>query len=156
MLLSFDLPMSSTPALTPRPKPPSGARSLSILLAAWFNTRIPLHRRRHAPAARQLLVSLLPDFWHCNTRLWRDRLGQISLATTTLFWGVSGNLRYIVLAWAAAALGYTRHAGLDPGGRGGHRHGRGRRGGVHAHAAGHRPPACMPLGIGMGVADRCC
>jgi hypothetical protein len=40
-------------------------------------------------------------------RLWRDRLGQISLATTTLFWGVSGNLRYIVLAWAAAALGYT-------------------------------------------------
>jgi hypothetical protein len=40
-------------------------------------------------------------------RLWRDRLGQISLATTTLFWGVSGNLRYIVLAWAAAALGYS-------------------------------------------------
>jgi hypothetical protein len=24
-----------------------------------------------------------------------------------LFWGVSGNLRYIVLAWAAAALGYA-------------------------------------------------
>jgi hypothetical protein len=53
------------------------------------------------------LLSLLPDFWHCNVRLWRDRLGQISLATTTLFWGVSGNLRYIVLAWAGAALGYT-------------------------------------------------
>ncbi|MBK5207052.1 MAG: lysophospholipid transporter LplT, partial [Polaromonas sp.] len=30
-----------------------------------------------------------------------------SLATTTLFWGVSGNLRYIVLAWSAAALGYS-------------------------------------------------
>jgi LPLT family lysophospholipid transporter-like MFS transporter len=29
------------------------------------------------------------------------------LATTTLFWGVSGNLRYIVLAWSAAALGYS-------------------------------------------------
>jgi len=53
------------------------------------------------------LMSLLPDFWHCNVRLWRDRLGQISLATTTLFWGVSGNLRYIVLAWASAALGYS-------------------------------------------------
>jgi hypothetical protein len=39
--------------------------------------------------------------------LWRDKLGQISLATTTLFWGVSGNLRYIVLAWSAAALGYS-------------------------------------------------
>ena len=34
-------------------------------------------------------------------------MGQISLATTTLFWGVSGNLRYIVLAWAGAALGYS-------------------------------------------------
>ena len=53
------------------------------------------------------LVTLLPDFWHCNTRLWQDRLGQISLSTTTLFWGVSGNLRYIVLAWASAALGYS-------------------------------------------------
>ena len=43
----------------------------------------------------------------CNSRLWRDKLGQISLSTTTLFWGVAGNLRYIVLAWAAAALGYS-------------------------------------------------
>ena len=50
---------------------------------------------------------LLPDFWNCNAALWRDKLGQISLATTTLFWGVSGNLRYIVLAWSAAALGYS-------------------------------------------------
>ena len=47
------------------------------------------------------------DFRDCNARLWRDKLWQISLATTTLFWGVSGNLRYIVLAWAGAALGYS-------------------------------------------------
>jgi hypothetical protein len=53
------------------------------------------------------LFALVPDFWECNKRLWNDKLGQISLATTTLFWGVSGNLRYIVLAWSAAALGYT-------------------------------------------------
>jgi hypothetical protein len=52
------------------------------------------------------LVELVRDFSLCNARLWSDKLGQISLATTTLFWGVSGNLRYIVLAWAAAALGY--------------------------------------------------
>lgn len=51
-------------------------------------------------------MALLPDFWDCNRRLWKDKLGQISLSTTTLFWGVSGNLRYIVLAWAAVALGY--------------------------------------------------
>ena len=55
------------------------------------------------PARR---LDLLSDFWRCNKVLWKDRLGQISLSTTTLFWGVSGNLRYIVLAWAAAALGY--------------------------------------------------
>jgi MFS transporter, LPLT family, lysophospholipid transporter len=52
-------------------------------------------------------LELVPDFWSCNGRLWHDRLGQISLATTTLFWGVSGNLRYIILAWSAAALGYS-------------------------------------------------
>jgi hypothetical protein len=43
----------------------------------------------------------------CNARLWSDKLGQISLATTTLFWGVSGNMRTIVMVWAAAALGYS-------------------------------------------------
>jgi len=50
---------------------------------------------------------LLRDFSQCNARLWDDKLGQISLATTTLFWGVTSNLRYIVLAWAAVALGYS-------------------------------------------------
>jgi hypothetical protein len=53
------------------------------------------------------LASLLPDFWTCNTRLWRDKLGQISLASTTLIWGVAGNLKFIVLAWAGVALGYN-------------------------------------------------
>ena len=74
-------------------------------LAAAFNLRIPRTTAplRHLPANP---LALLGDFWRCNLRLWRDHLGQISLATTTLFWGVSGNLRYIVLAWAAAALGY--------------------------------------------------
>jgi LPLT family lysophospholipid transporter-like MFS transporter len=72
-------------------------------LAAWFNTRIPhtgVEMRPMRPRTAGALA-LLPDFWHCNSRLWRDKLGQISLATTTLFWGVGGNLRYIVLAWSA-------------------------------------------------------
>ncbi len=56
----------------------------------------------------QLLVCFVhSDFWVCNSRLWHDKLGQISLAATTLIWGVAGNLRFIVLAWAAAALGYS-------------------------------------------------
>jgi MFS family permease len=104
-LLAFDFPLITTSIDTA----PEAAISILIfvyLIAAWFNTRIPL---TGVPmrALPKKLITLLPDFWHCNTRLWRDRLGQISLSTTTLFWGVSGNLRYIVLAWAAAALGYS-------------------------------------------------
>ncbi|MBT9550184.1 MAG: lysophospholipid transporter LplT [Hydrogenophaga sp.] len=76
------------------------------MIAAIFNLRIPLTGVTPRPMPRNPLV-LLQDFWLCNGRLWRDHLGQISLSTTTLFWGVSGNLRYIVLAWAGAALGYT-------------------------------------------------
>ena len=104
-LLGFDFPVIDTGI----DSPPEAAISVLIfvyVLAAWFNTRIPLTDVPMRPLPKRL-VSLLPDFWHCNLRLWRDRLGQISLATTTLFWGVSGNLRYIVLAWAAAALGYS-------------------------------------------------
>jgi len=104
-LLALDLPFITTSVNT------AAEAAISILIfvyliAAWFNTRIPLTGVPLRPLPRNRL-SLLPDFWSCNMRLWRDRLGQISLGTTTLFWGVSGNLRYIVLAWAAAALGYS-------------------------------------------------
>ncbi|OJX34418.1 MAG: lysophospholipid transporter LplT [Burkholderiales bacterium 68-12] len=97
---------------------PAEAAILALMLvyglAAWINLRIPhtgvTMRPLRQDATRSSLanaLSLLPDFWRCNRRLWHDRLGQISLSTTTLFWGVSGNLRYIVLAWSAAALGYS-------------------------------------------------
>ncbi len=105
MLLSIDLPLITTSIDTA----PEAAISVLIfiyILAAWFNTRIPYTGVEMRPMPKRLL-DLLPDFWTCNSRLWRDKLGQISLATTTLFWGVSGNLRYIVLAWASAALGYS-------------------------------------------------
>ena len=104
VLLSFDFPLIDTSIDTPA----EAAISVLIfvyLLAAWFNTRIPDTGVPMRPMPKRLLV-LVPDFWRCNMRLWRDRLGQISLATTTLFWGVLGNLKYIVLGWAAVALGY--------------------------------------------------
>ena len=104
-LLSFDFPFIDTSVNTP----PEAAISVLIflyLIAAWFNTRIP-HTGVEMRAMPRNKLELLPDFWNCNGALWRDKLGQISLATTTLFWGVSGNLRYIVLAWASAALGYS-------------------------------------------------
>jgi len=104
-LLSLDLPLLNTGIDTPA----ESAISFLIfvyILAAWFNTRIPLTGVAMRPMPGNKLA-LLPDFWRCNTALWQDKLGQISLSTTTLFWGVSGNLRYIVLAWSAAALGYS-------------------------------------------------
>jgi len=111
-LLAFDFPFIDTGVDTP----PAAAISVLIgiyMLAAWFNTRIPhtgveMRPLRSNPShgfVRNLL-GLMPDFWSCNARLWRDKLGQISLATTTLFWGASANLKYIVLPWAALALGY--------------------------------------------------
>jgi MFS family permease len=103
-LLSFDLPFIDTGIDTP-PEAAICALIFVYFAAAWFNTRIPRTGVTMRPLP-QRIVSLLPDFWGCNTLLWKDRLGQISLATTTLFWGVSGNLRYIVLAWASVALGY--------------------------------------------------
>jgi MFS family permease len=105
LLLSVDMPFFETSIDTA----PEAAISVLIFLyviAAWFNTRIPATGVEMRPMPRNKL-ELLPDFWNCNSALWRDKLGQISLATTTLFWGVSGNLRYIVLAWSAAALGYS-------------------------------------------------
>ncbi|NBS73572.1 MAG: lysophospholipid transporter LplT [Betaproteobacteria bacterium] len=113
VLLSCDFPIFDTGIDTA----PEAAISILVFvyaLAAWFNTRIPQTGVEMVPLKSNTqhgliynLIALAPDFWRCNTLLWRDKLGQISLATTTLFWGVSGNLRYIVLAWSAAALGYS-------------------------------------------------
>ena len=41
--------------------------------------------------------------------LWTDKLGQISLAVTTLFWGAGATLQFIVLKWADIALDYPLH-----------------------------------------------
>ena len=104
-LLSFDFPVLET-GIDTAPEAAIFVLIFIYMLAAWFNTRIPLTGVEMRPMPKNPL-ELVPDFWTCNSRLWRDKLGQISLATTTLFWGVSGNLRYIILAWSAAALGYS-------------------------------------------------
>ncbi len=78
---------------------------LLYAIAAAFNLWIPRTDAVLEPFAGRSL-ELVRDFSQCNARLWDDKLGQISLATTTLFWGVSGNLRYLVLAWAGVALGF--------------------------------------------------
>ena len=104
MLLGFDMPMVDTGIETP-PEAAISVIAAIYLIAAVVNLHIPRTSAPLQPLARSVGV-LVRDFSNCNARLWSDKLGQISLATTTLFWGVSGNLRYIVLAWAALALGY--------------------------------------------------
>jgi hypothetical protein len=54
-------------------------------------------------------VRLILDFGRCFQRLWADKLGQISLAVTTLFWGAGATLQFIVLKWAEHSL----HLPLD-------------------------------------------
>jgi len=104
-LLAFDLPLIDTGINTA----PESAITLIVFLyviAAVFNLRIPRTDAPLQPLAHGVL-GLMRDFSSCNARLWTDKLGQISLGTTTLFWGILGNLRIIVFAWAAVALGYT-------------------------------------------------
>ncbi len=105
MLWAFDLPRFHTGIATPA-EAAIASMVLLYAIAAVINLRIP---RTDAPLQPLTLnaVTLVRDFSNCNARLWGDKLGQISLATTTLFWGVSGNLRVIVFAWAAVALGYS-------------------------------------------------
>jgi MFS transporter, LPLT family, lysophospholipid transporter len=104
ILLGFDFPLFDTGVDTP-PEAAIASMILFYIVAAAFNLRIPRTDATLLPM--EAPVALVRDFSQCNARLWADKLGQISLATTTLFWGVSGNLRYIVLAWAAAALHYN-------------------------------------------------
>jgi LPLT family lysophospholipid transporter-like MFS transporter len=104
MLLQFDMPMVET-GIDTAPEAAIASLILLYLIAALFNLKIPRTEAPLQPLAHGV-VALVRDFSNCNARLWGDKLGQISLSTTTLFWGVSGNLRYIVLAWASVALGY--------------------------------------------------
>ena len=77
---------------------------LVYILAALFNLRIPDPGARYAKQSFNP-VELLKRFYHSFTTLWHDKLGQISLAVTTLFWGAGATLQFIVLKWAQHALG---------------------------------------------------
>ena len=104
-LLGIDLPLIDTGVDTP----PEAAISVIVfiyVIAALFNLRIPRTDSPLQPIEHGA-VALVRDFSQCNARLWSDKLGQITLASTTLLWGIFGNLRVIVFAWAAAALGYS-------------------------------------------------
>ncbi len=77
-------------------------------LAAGFNLRIPDTGARYERQERNP-AKLIADFADCASTLWKDKLGQISLAVTTLFWGAGATLQLIVLKWAERSL----HMPLD-------------------------------------------
>lgn len=103
-LLSFDFPLIDTNIDT--------AIEISIFLvsiiyatAAIFNLYIPNTGVDHRIPNKNPLY-LIHEFGHCLKLLWTDKLGQISLAVTTLFWGAGATLQFIVLKWAEVALNY--------------------------------------------------
>lgn len=90
-----------------------GVSALHLLLAvyalaAWLNVGIPDSGARYARRSIHPLA-LLRDFRAGNATLWRDPLGGMSLAATTLFWGAGATLQFVVLRWAQEHLGLPLH-----------------------------------------------
>jgi MFS transporter, LPLT family, lysophospholipid transporter len=73
------------------------------ITAAFFNYFIPKLPIEIKLESKSVFY-MMRDFWHAFITLWKDPLGQVSLAVTTLFWGAGATLRLVVLAWAAIAL----------------------------------------------------
>jgi MFS family permease len=106
-LMTLDVPSIDTGIDTPL------KASLTVLIAVYafaaiFNLRIPDTGARYEHQERNP-VKLIADFAECSATLWKDKLGQISLAVTTLFWGAGATLQFIVLKWAERSL----HMPLD-------------------------------------------
>lgn len=72
-------------------------------IAAALNIGVPDSGARY-PAGRLHPVAQLREFRRANLTLWRDADGGLSLAVTTIFWGVGATLQFAVLRWAADVL----------------------------------------------------
>ena len=101
-LLSWDMPTFETGIDTP-----AESAILIIMMiyvvAAMINLKIPDTGARYV-SQKTNPIELIKDFSVCFKTLWDDRLGQISLAVTTLFWGAGATLQFIVIKWAQVAL----------------------------------------------------
>jgi len=102
-LLRFDMPFIET-GLDTTEEIALAVVGSTYLLAALFNLRIPDTGYVYEHQERNPL-RLITEFAGCCSILWRDKLGQISLAVTTLFWGAGATLQFIVLEWAKQSLG---------------------------------------------------
>ncbi len=104
ILLSIDFPFIDT-TLDTRLEAAILLVAVFYTIAATFNLFIPNTGIDHR-VLRKNPSFLIHEFAHCVKLLWTDKLGQISLAVTTLFWGAGATLQFIVLKWADIALGF--------------------------------------------------
>ncbi len=104
-LLAIDVPRIDTGIDTP-PEAAIAVIMGTYAIAALFNWYIPDTGVDHRMPSKNPIF-LIREFGHCCALLWRDKLGQISLATTTLFWGAGATLQFIVIDWAASHLCYN-------------------------------------------------
>jgi len=101
-LLALDMPTIDTGIDTPAESAIMIIMMIYIV-AALINLKIPDTGARYV-AQKANPIELIKDFSVCFKTLWNDRLGQISLAVTTLFWGAGATLQFIVIKWAQVAL----------------------------------------------------
>lgn len=74
------------------------------LAASIVNLAIPDTGARY-PKQKLDPIDSIRGFMSSCRLLWHDRLGQISLSVTTLFWGAGAVLQFLVLKWCDHALG---------------------------------------------------
>ncbi|MDD3381662.1 MAG: lysophospholipid transporter LplT, partial [Rugosibacter sp.] len=101
-LLAFDFPLLDT-GINTTTKMSLALTGGLYIIASLLNLYVPDTGVDHKPIKNNP-VYLVREFFHCFTLLWRDRLGRISLAVTTLFWGAGATLQFLVLDWAKFAL----------------------------------------------------
>ncbi len=101
-LLAWDMPSFETGIDTPAESAIMIIMMIYVI-AALINLKIPDTGARYV-SQKTNPIELVKDFAICFKTLWNDRLGQISLAVTTLFWGAGATLQFIVIKWAQVAL----------------------------------------------------
>jgi MFS family permease len=72
-------------------------------IAGLLNFGIPNLNIRYVQQSMKP-VALFKNFIQSNRILWQDPVGKLSLAVTTLFWGIGAVVQFAVLLWAKEAL----------------------------------------------------
>ena len=72
-------------------------------IAGLLNFGIPNLNIRYVQESMKP-IALFKNFIQSNRILWQDPVGKLSLAVTTLFWGIGAVVQFAVLLWAKEAL----------------------------------------------------